>query len=597
MTQINDYEWLFRRAPAMATSIGADGAYLDVNDALLERLGYTREQMIGHRPTDFVTPDSAERIEKEFLPALRRTGKLENKPMAFVSKSGDIVECLANSVVEYDPDGAFLRTVAMYTEISDEARANFKYRSLYRSTPAMLHTVDGEGNVVTVTDHWLHKLGYEREEVVGRPISTFYTATDQQRFSEGRLKEFINQGDFNNEERQVVTKDGQVLDLIVSAISRRNAAGDVDRMLIASKDVTERNRSERKLRVTLAENARLREELEHERDYLREEVNVAMNFGRIVGTSTALMQMLKRVSAVAETPASVLLQGESGVGKELVAHAIHAQSPRADGPLVKVNCASIPKELFESEFFGHVRGAFTGAHRDRVGRFQFADGGTIFLDEVSEIPLELQGKLLRVLQESEFERVGDDVTRSVDVRVIAATNRNLEKQIVDGAFREDLFYRISVFPIDVPPLRDREDDVIRLARHFLEKTCSDFARPPMQLTRSQAEMLRRYSWPGNVRELKNVIERAVILSPRSVLRLDLSMSNAGADARNSDAAARPAEQLLTEIEMREFQKKNLIAALEQANWKVSGPGGAADLLGVKSTTLTDRIRMFGIRKP
>ncbi|MCH7636587.1 MAG: sigma 54-interacting transcriptional regulator [Proteobacteria bacterium] len=597
MSQIDDYEWLFRRAPAMATSIGADGAYLDVNDALLERLGFTREQMIGRRPTDFVTPESAERIEKEFLPALRRTGKLENKPLAFVSQSGEIVECLANSVVEYDPEGEFLRTVAMYTEISDEARANFKYRSLYRSTPAMLHTVDGDGNIVTVTDHWLHKLGYEREEVVGRPISTFFTESDRQRFSDGRLKEFINQGDFNNEERQVVTKDGQVLDLMVSAISRRNAAGDVDRMLIASKDVTERNRSERKLRVTLAENARLREELEHERDYLREEVNVAMNFGRIVGTSSALMQMLKRVSAVAETPASVLLQGESGVGKELVAHAIHAQSPRADGPLVKVNCASIPKELFESEFFGHVRGAFTGAYRDRVGRFQFADGGTIFLDEVSEIPLELQGKLLRVLQESEFERVGDDVTRSVDVRVIAATNRNLEQQIVDGAFREDLFYRISVFPIDVPPLRDRDDDVIRLARHFLEKTCSDFARPPMQLTRGQAEMLRRYSWPGNVRELKNVIERAVILSPRNVLRLDLSMSNPGADSRNTDAADRQPEQLLTEIEMREFQKKNLVAALEQANWKVSGAGGAADLLGVKSTTLTDRIRMFGIRKP
>ena len=597
MTQIDDYEWLFRRAPAMATSIGADGAYLDVNDALLERLGFTREQMIGRRPTDFVTPESAERIDKEFLPVLRRTGKLENKPMAFVSQSGEIVECLANSVVEYDPDGEFLRTVAMYTEISDEARANFKYRSLYRSTPAMLHTVDGDGNIVTVTDHWLTKLGYEREEVVGRPISNFFTESDQERFSEGRLKAFINQGEFNNEERQVVTKDGQVLDLIVSAISRRNTAGDVDRMLIASKDVTERNRSERKLRVTLAENARLREELEHERDYLREEANVAMNFGRIVGTSPALMQMLKRVSAVAETPASVLLQGESGVGKELVAHAIHAQSSRADGPLVKVNCASIPKELFESEFFGHVRGAFTGAHRDRVGRFQFADGGTIFLDEVSEIPLELQGKLLRVLQESEFERVGDDVTRSVDVRVIAATNRNLEKQIVDGAFREDLFYRISVFPIDVPPLRDRDDDVIRLARHFLEKTCSDFARSPMQLTRSQAEMLRRYNWPGNVRELKNVIERAVILSPRNVLRLDLSMSSPGADSRNTDAAVRQPEQLLTEIEMREFQKKNVVAALEQANWKVSGPGGAADLLGVKSTTLTDRIRMFGIRKP
>jgi len=597
MTQIDDYEWLFRRAPVMSTSIGADGAYLDVNDALLERLGYTSEQMIGHRPTDFVTPDSAERIEKEFLPAIRRTGKLENKPLAFVSKSGEIIECLTNSVVEYDPNGDFLRPVATYTEISDEARANFKYRSLYRSTPAMLHTVDGEGNIVTVTDHWLQKLGYEREDVVGRPISNFFTATDRQRFSGGRLQEFINQGDFNNEERQVVTKGGQVLDLIVSAISRRNAAGDVDRMLIASKDVTERNRSERHLRVTLAENARLREELENERDYLREEVNVALNFGRIVGTSPALMQMLKRVSAVAETPASVLLQGESGVGKELVAHAIHAQSPRANGPLVKVNCASIPKELFESEFFGHVKGAFTGAHRDRVGRFQFADGGTIFLDEVSEIPLELQGKLLRVLQESEFERVGEDVTKAVEVRVVAATNRNLEVQIVDGAFREDLFYRISVFPIDVPPLRDRDDDVIHLARHFLEKTCSDFARPPMKLTRSQADMLRRYSWPGNVRELKNVIERAVILSPRNVLRLDLSMSNSVAGAPSPEAADKLPEQLLTEIEMREFQKKNIVVALKQANWKVSGPGGAADLLGMKSTTLTDRIRTFGIRKP
>ena len=597
MLQQDDYEWLFRKSPAMATSIGADGAYVDVNDALLERLGYSREQMIGRRPIDFVTADSAERIEKEFLPVLRRTGKLENKPIAFVSHGGEIVECLTNSLVEYDPDGEFVRTVAMYTEISDQARANFKYRSLYRSTPAMLHTVDRNGNIVTVTDHWLQKLGYKRKEVVGRPISDFYSEAERERFSQGRLQDFINQGDFNNEERQVVTKTGQVLDLIVSAISHRDAAGDVDRMLVASKDVTERNRAERDLRVTLAENARLREELEHERDYLREEVNVAMNFGRIVGTSPVLAQMLKRVAAVAETPASVLLQGESGVGKELVAHAIHAQSPRADGPLVKVNCASIPKELFESEFFGHVKGAFTGAHRDRVGRFQLADGGTIFLDEVSEIPLELQSKLLRVLQESEFERVGDDVTRSVDVRVIAATNRNLEKQIVDGQFRVDLFYRLSVFPIDVPPLRERGDDIVHLARHFLEKTCNDFGREPMQLTRSQAEMLLSYGWPGNVRELKNVIERAVILSPRNVLRLDLSMSNPGDNVPVAERAESQQARILTETEMRELQKKNLVAALKQAAWKVSGPAGAAELLGVRPTTLADRIRTFGIRKP
>ncbi len=596
MPRNNDYEWLFRKSPAMATSIGPDGVYVDVNDAILERLGYTRAEMLDHRPTDFVTPESAERIEKEFLPALRRTGKLENKPISFVAKNSEIVECLVSSLVEYDPDGEFVRTVAVYTESSDAARATFKYRNLYRSTPAMLHSVDAEGNVVTVTDHWLQKMGYKREEVLGRPISDFFATTDKKDWSGSKLRENINRGEFNNEERRVVTKSGQVLDLIVSAISSRDANGNVDRMLVASKDVTERNRAEKELRLTLAENARLREELELERDYLREEVNVAMNSGQIVGSSPVLMQMLKRVAAVAETPASVLLQGESGVGKELVAHAIHAQSPRAEEPLVKVNCASIPKELFESEFFGHVKGAFTGAHRDRVGRFQLADGGTIFLDEVSEIPLELQSKLLRVLQEGEFERVGDDVTRSVDVRVIAATNRNLEQQIVDGEFREDLFYRLSVFPVDVPALRERGDDVIRLAQHFLEKTCSDFGRPQMQLTRAQADMLLRYTWPGNVRELKNVIERAVILSPRNVLRLDLSMSNPGADIRQDSTDETSNNELLTESEMRDFQKNNLLAALDQADWKVSGPGGAAELLGVKPTTLADRIRTFGVRR-
>jgi PAS domain S-box-containing protein len=598
MPRQDDYRWLFRKSPAMATSIGDDGAYLDVNDAFLERLGYAREDMVGHRPGQFVTEESARRIDKEFLPALRRTGKLENKPIGFVTRSGEVVECMVNSVVEYARDGGFLRTIAVYWEINDQARADFKYRDLYRLTPAMLHTVDGNGRIITVTDHWLQKLGYQREEVIGRLITDFFTEAERNKYSDDRLQALIGQGDFNNEERQVVTKDGRVLDLVVSSISSRNAAGRVDRMLIASKDVTERKRAERELRLTLAENARLRVELELERDYLREEVNVAMNFGRMVGTSQALQRMLKRVEAVAETPASVLLQGESGVGKELVAHAIHARSSRADGPLVKVNCASIPKELFESEFFGHVKGAFTGAHRDRVGRFQLADGGTLFLDEISEIPMELQGKLLRVLQESEFERVGDDVTRSVDVRVIAATNRDLERLIVDGEFREDLFYRLSVFPIDVPPLREREDDVIQLAQHFLEKTCHDFGRPQLTLTRAQARQLRDYDWPGNVRELKNVIERAVILSPGSVLRLDLSMPNlAATEARGPAPLEAVREDVLTEEQMKEFGRRNIVAALEKSNWRVSGSGGAAELLGVRPTTLADRIRVHGIRKP
>jgi len=597
MIRQQDYEWLFRKAPVMTTSIAEDGTYLDVNDAMLHRLGYALDDMIGHKPEEFATPDSAERIVSELRPALRRRGKLENSYVSLVAASGEVIDCITNAFVEYDREGQFLRTVAMYSEVSEEGRANFKYRTLYHSTPAMLHTVDGNGLLITVTDHWLNKLGFRREEVLGRPITDFMSAADQKKYADGGLQELIAKGDFENLERQMVTKDGRTIDLVMSAISHRDENGNVDRMLVASKDVTQRNRVERELRQALAENARLREELEHERDYLREEVSVALNFGRIVGTSQALRRMLKRIEAVAETPASVLVQGESGVGKELVAREIHGRSQRADRPLVKVNCASIPKELFESEFFGHVKGAFTGAHRDRIGRFQLADGGTLFLDEVSEIPLELQAKLLRVLQESELERVGDDITRSVDVRVIAATNRDLEKLIVDGKFREDLFYRLSVFPVDVPPLRERGEDIVQLAQHFLEQTCKDFGREILTLTRTQATHLRAYEWPGNVRELKNVIERAVILSKGKVLRLDLSMPGFTPQTDAAPEHLPMTDEILTEKNMRELQKANIMRALKQANWKVSGKGGAAELLDVKPTTLADRIRTHEIKRP
>ncbi len=593
----NDYQWLFRKSPTMATSIAEDGVYLDVNDTMLKRLGYKREEMVGRSPEDFTTQESAIRIRDELKPALRRTGKLENKPISFLTKSKEIVDCTSNAIVELDQKGEYLRTVAMYVEVSDQAKANFKYRTLYRATPAMLHTVNGDGLIVTVTDHWLQKLGFRRDEVIGRPITDFFSNRDRKKYADGRLSVLIGNGDFNNLERQMITKDGNVLDLVMSAISHRNENGDVDRMLVASKDVTERRKAERELRKTLEENATLREELEQERDYLREEVNVAMNFGRIVGKSSALRQMMKRVEAVSQTPANVLIQGESGVGKELVARAIHVQSNRAKGPLVKVNCASIPKELFESEFFGHVKGAFTGAHRDRVGRFHLADSGSIFLDEVGEIPMELQGKLLRVLQESEFEKVGDDVTRKVDVRVIAATNRDLKKSIVDGEFREDLFYRLSVFPIDVPPLRERENDIIQLAQHFLEQTCLDFSREVLALTKTQADNLRSYNWPGNVRELKNVIERAVILSKGKVLRLDLSMPDLLTDFDLAKESEIHEDEVMSEKQMREFQRRNLKKALELTNWKVSGTGGAAELLGIRPTTLSDRIKAFKFKKP
>ncbi len=597
MTAADDYQWLFRKAPVMASAIDENGVYLDVNDAMLERLGYRRDDMVGRRPEEFTTAESAARVQSELRPALRRTGRIDNEPVSLVTRSGEVVDCMTTAIMQFDRAGEFLRTVAMYSEISDQARANFKYRALYRATPAMLHTVDADGHLVTVTDHWLRKLGYTRDEVIGRSITDFFSAADRRIYTKQKLRDLIEQGAFTDLQRQMVTKDGQVIDLVSSAIVHRNDSGAVDHMLVASKDVTERNRAERRLRQALAENARLRDELERERDYLREEVNIAMNFGQIVGRSPALKRMLERVEAVAQTPANVLLQGESGVGKELVAHAIHVRSARSAGPLVKVNCASVPKELFESEFFGHVRGAFTGAHRDRIGRFQLADGGTIFLDEISEIPIESQGKLLRVLQESEFERVGDDVTRSVDVRVIAATNRDLEQLIFEGEFREDLFYRLSVFPIDVPPLRERGEDIVQLAQHFMEQACRDFGRELLTLTRDQADYLRAYQWPGNVRELKNVIERAVILSQGKVLRLDLSMPGFEPESAAAETTGEREVRLLTEEEIKKLQRDNLVKALTIADWRVSGKGGAAELLGLKPTTLADRMRSYGIERP
>ena len=274
--------------------------------------------------------------------------------------------------------------------------------------------------------------------------------------------------------------------------------------------------------LAFAEIERLKKQLELENEYLREEVNEAHEFGAVVGSSPALRGIMRQVELVAPTDASVLILGESGTGKELVAREIHDRSDRREGPLIKVNCPSIPRELYESEFFGHVRGAFTGALKDRAGRFEAADGGTLFLDEIGEIPLELQSRLLRVLQEGTYERVGEERTRKVDVRIIAATNRDLKKEAEQGRFREDLYYRLNVFPIDVAPLRKRKEDIGPLAMHFLEAARKKMNRPKARLTTAGLLELQQYDWPGNIRELQNVIERAVITSPARQLRFDLA---------------------------------------------------------------------------
>lgn len=350
--------------------------------------------------------------------------------------------------------------------------------------------------------------------------------------------------------------------------------------------------------------AELKNQLELERDYLRDEVLEAHAFGEIVGHSPSLKNVIQQIDLVASTDASVLILGDSGTGKELVAREIHRRSLRKDKPMVKCNCASIPRELYESEFFGHVKGAYTGAVADRAGRFQLADGGTLFLDEVGEIPLEMQSKLLRVLQEGELERVGEEKTRQVDVRIIAATNRDLKKEITEKRFREDLYYRLNVFPIEVAPLHDRKEDIALLARHFVSLSSKKLNRPLPKLTQGNIVELQRHDWPGNIRELQNLIERAVITSTRGRLQFDLpsaSTANAVSDPVSENDASEKLEggesAILTEDDINRRDRENIRAALKRANWRISGDGGAAQLLGIKPTTLKSRMKRFGIERP
>jgi DNA-binding NtrC family response regulator len=361
--------------------------------------------------------------------------------------------------------------------------------------------------------------------------------------------------------------------------------------------------SEEKARRAFEEIEVLKSQLELHNTYLQEEVVEAKAFGDLVGQSSGLRHLVSQIDVVAPTEASVLILGETGTGKELVAHEIHRRSARKDGPLVRVNCASIPRELFESEFFGHVRGSFTGAVKDRAGRFETAEGGTIFLDEVGEIPLDIQNKLLRVLQEKRYERVGDDRTRRANVRILAATNRDLKKAAAAGRFREDLYYRLNVFPIQVPPLRERLDDIPLLAKHFVDLSAKDLKCAKPRLTQAAVARLQNYDWPGNVRELRNVIERAVILARGGVLEFDLPVTGqAAAVARPNPPSESPAgsvaqPKFLTEAELERFERDNLVLALEAANWKISGRDSAAELLGVKPTTLLSRMTKWGLKKP
>jgi len=336
--------------------------------------------------------------------------------------------------------------------------------------------------------------------------------------------------------------------------------------------------------LVLGELRKLKDNFCEERVCVEDEIRSELNFEEIVGRSGTLQRVLRQVEVVAPTDSGVLVQGETGTGKELIARAIHNLSARRDRPFVKVNCAAIPSGLLESELFGHEKGAFTGAIMRKAGRFEVADKGTLFLDEVGDIPLEVQPKLLRVLQEHEFERLGSTRTQQVDVRVVAATHRDLKQMVEDGEFRSDLFYRLHVFPLPVPPLRDRPEDIPMLVRHYVDKYAKRMNRRIETIPSQAMEVFASYPWPGNVRELQNFIERAVILSPGTILRPPL------AELKQAMMQS-PSSKLGT---LEEAEREHVLRAIRESNWIIGGPNGAATRLGMKRTTLAYRIRKLKI---
>jgi len=342
----------------------------------------------------------------------------------------------------------------------------------------------------------------------------------------------------------------------------------------------------------------LKEQLSKEKLYLEDEIRTEMNFAQIIGSSASLRRALKRVETVAPTDSTVLIYGETGTGKELIARSIHDLSPRRSKPFVKLNCAAIPTGLLESELFGHEKGAFTGAIAQRIGRFEVADGGTIFLDEIGEVPLELQTKLLRVLQEREFERLGSSRTIRTDARLIAATNRDLEAMVSEQKFRSDLFFRLDVFPVHVPPLREREGDVPLLARHFTQEFSRRMKKVMETIPSAAMDALCRYHWPGNIRELQNVIERAVIISTGPGLSVDvadLKFPKAGPPPKEKLASPKSTNGTLHNV-LEETERQQILKALKESNWIVAGPNGAAAHLGMNRSTLQVRIRKLGISR-
>ncbi len=456
-----------------------------------------------------------------------------------------------------------------------------RVESILKAMPEFAYVFNKHNELVLWNKNLESLLGYSPDELYRKNVYDFMEKSVKDINTEVISKLFRDKEE-QSLEQNILTKSGKKIPVIDTA--NYVLIDGEEYMVGMAIDISKLRETEEKLRLVITELQDLKDKLQSENIYLRKEIESRHGFEKIIGDSEPLMHSLFRVEQVAETDTTVLLEGETGTGKELFAHAIHKRSKRKDKPFVKVNCASLPASLIESELFGHEKGAFTGAIQKQIGRFELADQGTIFLDEIGELPFDLQAKLLHVLQSGEFERIGNPKTVKVDVRVIAATNRNLEDQIRKKRFRKDLYYRLNVYPITIAPLRDRISDIPLLAEHFVKQFNRQMDKNIKKIPVKTIKQLQKYSWPGNVRELENIIERAVIISHGSSLSVDPIL----------EPRFEETDKLLP---LAEYERRYIIKVLEKTYWRVEGPEGAARILDMHPETLRSRMRKLEIKRP
>jgi PAS domain S-box-containing protein len=594
------FEKLFELAPEPIVLRDVNNRILRTNKEFTKLFGFTPEEALGRNIKDLIVPPDLWEESEQIWEALNR-GERVNAELVRQRKDGSrlTVSFVAAPV---SVDGGPPEIYGIYRDITEQKKAEeaLKRSEAYLAEGQRLSHTGSWARSVATGDVYFSRESFriygfdpEKTKVTLELVLGRMHPEDRPNVQETIYGAIREEADFESDYR-LILEDGSIRFIHVVGHPVKNAEGVLKEFVGTIVDVTEQHQSRKAIEDAFTQINTLKEQLLQENVALRQEIDETSMFDEIIGKSEALQSVLKEIETVGPTESTVLIQGETGTGKELIARAIHNLSSRGGGAFVKVNCAAIPTGLLESELFGHEKGAFTGAIAQRIGRFELANHGTVFLDEIGEIPLELQPKLLRVLQEREFERLGSSRTMRTDARLIAATNQDLGRMVDAQKFRSDLFYRLNVFPIQVPALRERPEDVPLLVRHFAELFSRRMKKPITMIPPETMGALVRYEWPGNVRELQNVVERAVILSTGGVLRVPAADLKPPSRAHTRDGSHEPRARKPIRDVVRSIDRDQVVQALKGAEGRIGGPAGAAARLGLKRTTLIAHMKRLGI---